>query len=760
MPAVTLRTGNAEVCRLRCGPALQEFAMRWNYIASQRHRWAGDREARERQSGRLRSDLRALGLTAAKRKQLRGIVQVTIPDSRSDRFWEANILPWEYVLGAATETDRGGDPLLVVRHLNTGRRTRTRRPASVELIESAPAELHRLFDRSASRHTVAGSLFSLWQDTPPVLVNPTHAQLKQELESRSPDVIHLAAMDNRSGRQAMGRDLQGARDGIWLADTQGRATEYRAENIAEVLNAGSPNPLFVGFDCWDSGARLAPMTIRAGAASAVGFQNLFDPAIAEVFFMAFYRTCIATQWNLLAAFESGWNALADYHGGMLGGGIVLWSATSLVSGKPYRDYQSWKQLGEQRPKRQPSVRHRTADPQRDHISDLLRPTIRPKPLLNYSSLHNGGSVFDEFAVRLNPAIFGSSTSEQRLSRINDVDVEVQLHVGADTFPYRGRLSFDAKTFYYDFARNPTASPGIRLPLTGDLFRTIHERIQTGLFVEIRWHDQILYRQTHPIWIAPIDQWTLDERQLGWLPSFVQPRDPAVAKLICDAAAFVQCLADDPTCGFSGYQSYQADAAGLKRWRGVDHQVRAIWWAIQSRRSLRYINPPPSYTEFTQRVRTPTATLQGGFGTCVDLALAMVSCLEWVEIHPVLFLLQGHVFAGYWKDLSAHRRFRDVITDDLPASDEEHESNETDRSKRWVSGPESYRELKGFVDRGELIPMETVALTTGTGFWAAVDEGREYFYKARNRSFRAMIDLVSARQPNGATPIPLITQPTV
>ena len=135
MPYVTLRTGEADVCRIRCGPTLQEFAMRWSYIASQRHRWADDIEARQRQSQRLRADLRALGLTRSKRRQLKGVVQVTVPDSKADRYWEANILPWEYVLAAATEDDRGDQSILVVRHLSTGRRERTRAPSSIELIE-------------------------------------------------------------------------------------------------------------------------------------------------------------------------------------------------------------------------------------------------------------------------------------------------------------------------------------------------------------------------------------------------------------------------------------------------------------------------------------------------------------------------------------------------------------------------------------------------------------------------------------------------
>jgi hypothetical protein len=242
-----------------------------------------------------------------------------------------------------------------------------------------------------------------------------------------------------------------------------------------------------------------------------------------------------------------------------------------------------------------------------------------------------------------------------------------------------------------------------------------------------------------------------------LPSFVQPRDPAVARLTSQAATLLQCLRDHPDSGFDGYQSYDAAASPSQRWRGVDDQVQAIWWAMRSGAPLRYINPPPSYADYTQRLRTPGDTLGGGFGTCVDLAIALTSCLEWIEIHPVLFLLHGHVFAGYWHDLTAHRRFREVLTEDVPAAGSEKDLADGQRNRRWVSGADCYREIKGFVDRGELIPLETVGLTQGKGFQHAVADGRAHFDPPRNRSFRAMIDLVTARENNGVTPLPIVVQ---
>ena len=51
---------------------------------------------------------------------------------------------------------------------------------------------------------------------------------------------------------------------------------------------------------------------------------------------------------------------------------------------------------------------------------------------------------------------------------------------------------------------------------------------------------------------------------------------------------------------------------------------------------------------SQRIRTPSEIVAGGFGTCIDLALLFASCLEAVEIYPVVFLLNDHAFPGYWR----------------------------------------------------------------------------------------------------------------
>lgn len=778
MADVVLQTRAGEVCRIKCGPALQEFAMRWHYIVRERHRWIDDPTALDRQSDRVRRGLKTLGVQNKHLQRISGLVQISVPGSAKDRYWESRILPWEHVLATATKPFRKDANLLVMRHLRTGRKPRKRKPASLAIIESAPGKLSGARDFSAERRFVTSSLCELEssQHTPRVFCNPSFDQLATGLAHQSPDVIHLSGIDCRTGRRLMGGDTEGARDGVYLADESGEAKEYRAEDISELLNAGAVNPLVVGFNCWDSGARLAPMTVSAGASYAVGIQHTFDQAVAEIFFQQFYRLAVESNWNTLAAFDGAFDAVRPMRERIRGSSLILWSADSLMTTTVLQSLDAFRQM-KRMPKAPADVSRikSEADPTVHRIDDLLQVSIQPKLTLNYSSLHNGENVFDQMTFRLNPERFSesSSSSSGKLTSLRDVEIRAELHVGAETFPFRSRLNLSASQLRYDLtlnraerfrggSGNSTAqTPAIHLPLTAKLFGTIKERIQTSLLVDVTWHQQVLYRQTHPIWLSPADQWTLSDDQLGWLPSFVQPRDPAIARTIHRSGHYLGCLADRPDAGFDGYQSFDSNHPQQDQWEGVDLQVRSIWSTLLFDEDLRYINPPPSYVDFTQRLRSPSETLDGGCGTCVDLAILVAACLEWVEIHPVLFLLHGHVFVGYWKDLVAYHQFQDVLADGLRK--DEHSGprhsgldlSDYRWTPRWVSDGNAYAEIKSYVDRGKLIPLETVALTRGQGFRKAIDAGRKHFYKHRSRNFRAMIDLVSARKEDSVTPIPFV-----
>jgi hypothetical protein len=183
-------------------------------------------------------------------------------------------------------------------------------------------------------------------------------------------------------------------------------------------------------------------------------------------------------------------------------------------------------------------------------------------------------------------------------------------------------------------------------------------------------------------------------------------------------------------------------------------VRAIWSALLHETPLYYINPPPTFTESSQRLRTPSDTIEGRRGTCIDLALLLAACLEYVDIYPAIILLKTHAFPAYWRNATYHTDFKlakdgaDGVgtTSDAPSAAVQRYGWHLQRG-HW---PEVVRQVQA----GRLVPLETVWLTQRASFADAIDEG------LRNLSgrgeFDSMIDVNLARSDklSPVTPLPI------
>jgi hypothetical protein len=333
-------------------------------------------------------------------------------------------------------------------------------------------------------------------------------------------------------------------------------------------------------------------------------------------------------------------------------------------------------------------------------------------------------------------------------------VFVELHSNAGTYPYRQSFNIDGPVF--DF------NPFVRLALTSDLARTLDEVLRTSLYVRITWGQHEIFSETFPVTMAPVDQWADTDMDRAFLPSFIFPRDRAVATVIKNAEEFVTTLRDDPTAGFDGYQSLDPELANPALY--IDSQVQALWYSVVYKVPVSYINPPPTYAVASQRIRTPSEIVAGGFGTCIDLALMLAACLEAVEIHPVVFLLKDHAFPGYWRTDVARDAFLEKVAEiaPLPEGDgapvtDAVQGRGTAATRRpgaaWCFTKAALEEVKAAIDRNELVPLESVGLTARSSFTQAGDDGRWYFLKTNQKRFLMMLDIQTAREHN-VTPLPL------
>src|SRR5208283_1094293 len=103
--------------------------------------------------------------------------------------WAARVLPWEFLLRAATQKPE----LAVVRHLNVAgaHRRPARPPSSLLFVQSAPGPPLAEFTFDTERGLVEKSL----RLKSTVLEDPTAEQLTAAIAATPPSVIHLAGFD-------------------------------------------------------------------------------------------------------------------------------------------------------------------------------------------------------------------------------------------------------------------------------------------------------------------------------------------------------------------------------------------------------------------------------------------------------------------------------------------------------------------------------------------------------------------------------------
>ncbi|HZI49226.1 MAG TPA: hypothetical protein VFD75_15635, partial [Pyrinomonadaceae bacterium] len=599
------------------------------------------------------------------------------------------------------------------------------------IIESAPGDLRTNYNFDSERSLVTTGLTL---NETEFSVDETRDQLRAHIADRSPDVIHVSGFDNNQAAALGVIDLSSVFDGYLLKGNLGGGDPVKADELAKILNVARRKPALVSFNIFFSAARIAAATVAAGTGAAIGFQDEFEDALSELFFTNFYEAWRRFNWDTLEAFNFACDALKKQSATLTGTGVVLWSERSLISQKTVATSDIKTFISD---KEKPLT---LADLPDQDARKLFSIEIKSCPNLNYSMLHNNCELFETFLLR-----------KEKTGRVKDIRVEVILYVGGQSSRFSCAV---------DMIENPLdLNKIIRVPLLYSTELLNNENIHTALYVEISWENQLLHRQTYRVTLPPLDEWRGNDVERVWLPSFVLLRDPAVSRIVDAAQNYVMALRDDSDAGFDGYQCI--DPNNDESIAGVDEQVRAIWSALIYNYKLSYINPPPTYNLSAQRLRTPTEIIEGRRGTCIDLALLLAACLEYVDIYPVIFLFRNHALPGFWRNGSFQNDFRKVaerFQKQPPPTGAEPSQLSTVQEWPWYFSKNAYEEIMEEVDLQQsqrLYPLETVGLTQRAGFKDSIVSAIEKLKNADGREefeFEGMIDITLARN-NLITPIP-------
>lgn len=188
---------------------------------------------------------------------------------------------------------------------------------------------------------------------------------------------------------------------------------------------------------------------------------------------------------------------------------------------------------------------------------------------------------------------------------------------------------------------PSVLRGVDLTLDPSRMLSVENPMRGSIRVTLRdAAGAIVAQHESPVAVLAGNQWRANPLHLGieLLAAFVQPNSPAIAVLLVEASDRLQQTTGNPA--LDGYQQESRER--------VDSIVEAIYESIRAR-DIRYSAPPASWGLEGQKVRTPTEVLDGRLGTCLDTTVTLAAALEEAGINSTLWLLDGHIFLGYWRD---------------------------------------------------------------------------------------------------------------
>ncbi|MHC6219826.1 DUF3320 domain-containing protein [Arthrobacter sp. MMS24-S77] len=203
----------------------------------------------------------------------------------------------------------------------------------------------------------------------------------------------------------------------------------------------------------------------------------------------------------------------------------------------------------------------------------------------------------------------------------------------------------------------------------------------------------------------------------FLAAYVQPHHPAIGRLVSEAADLLSAATGSSSLG--GYTE------GSDR---VDEIVFALSQAA-SNRNIRYSLPPTNWGVQGQTVRTPEQVLEDRLGTCLDTTIVLAAALEFSDIKPLLWIVDGHAFLGYWREEGV---LPTAASDDVP-------------------------QLVSLVQRGYIGLIETTLLTGSQPITLAALRNAPVakYIESGNDQIQAVTDIRRARL-DGIYPLPART----
>jgi len=260
----------------------------------------------------------------------------------------------------------------------------------------------------------------------------------------------------------------------------------------------------------------------------------------------------------------------------------------------------------------------------------LQLTCNIDDMLNFAIIHNGDHIVRDIWVKN-----GSETDlDHLLLKITSSNgLTEDFKVGIEKIKSGEELHFK----------------NLNVLINAEYLASLTERSSCQLMAGIYFEEKLLVSETVSITVLAFDQWPGLQYTPELLAAFAMPNHPVVTSMIQLAAKYLEKWTGDPS--LAGYQFGDPNR--------VKNMAAAVYAAIQQK-NITYAEPPSSFEAFGQRIRLADAVLEQHLGTCMDMTLLYVACLEAMGLNPIMVMMKGHIFAGVWL---IEESFSDMIMDD-------------------------------------------------------------------------------------------------
>ena len=327
-------------------------------------------------------------------------------------------------------------------------------------------------------------------------------------------------------------------------------------------------------------------------------------------------------------------------------------------------------------------------------------------------INNGAErIVINYALQQNGENFIKSLSVVSECKKNITDAIVRITCDPDfAFTFEKKIDLAAEGSV-DIV--PDIVSDVRLK-TGYL-QTLTEKQIGVLNVEVIVEDSVVVQEQKEVELLAYDEWAGSKFSSEMLAAFVTPNHPRVSAVLSEASKVLKEWNMKPS-----FEGYQADDR-----RRVAYMMAAIYVALRKTKVV-YNNPPASF-EGPHRIRLPHKVLEEKKGTCLDLSVLYAACLEAAGLHPVIFLIKSHAFAGCWL-----------------VGDDSFSSGYTDKYAAVI-------EKMAHEDQ-KIIAVNCVdfCLDFGCDFKKACKNGSEYL--ADVSEFECMLDIFALRRNRGIRPM--------